>query len=131
MFSYGSSGALPSASRLLGKRTGADMNSTADQAITINAAKYLIRSIVVFDSSGSLTLAAGGVYTGAAKTGTILVAAAQVYAALTVATKILPLTLTAAATADYLAATSLFLSLTVAQGAAMTATVAVYGDDLS
>ena len=117
-------------SDLLGALRGANMNSTADQAIPIQAfgLPYYVTSILaVWKSGASLTLAAGGVYDAAAKAGNQLVSSAQVFSALTGAGKALALTLAAAATGSTFTATSLFLSLTVAQGAAATCDIYVYG----
>jgi len=84
----------------------------------------------VCNTSTSLTLAVGGVYTGAAKSGTTIVAAAQVYSALTGSTKFIDLTLASAVTTDILTNTVVYLSLTVPQGTAATADVYLFGDSL-
>lgn len=115
----------------LGRLIGANMNSTADQAIQIGAGRYVVRFITVQNPSISLTTAAGGVYTAASKGGSAIVAAAQAYSALTGSTKILNLTLAAVAATDVRTEAQLFLSLTTAQGAAATADVFVFGDRLS
>lgn len=117
---------------LLGTLT-ANMNVTTDQAIAIMAGvtKWRPTRFVLFDASANLTLAAGGVYSAASKGGTAIVAATQVYTALSAATKALELTIAVAGTADYLTAATIFLSLTTAQGSAATATLHVYGDILS
>lgn len=114
----------------LGVLIGANMNSVADQAIAMAAASYIVRRVTVCNASTSLTTAAGGLYTGAGKTGTILVAAAQVYTTLTGATLYLDLTLTAAA-AVLLAVSPLYFALTTGQGGAATADVRLYGDILA
>lgn len=114
----------------LGRLKGANFNVTTDQAIPINSSRYVVRKIVVNNASISLTTAAGGVYTATAKGGTALVAAGQVYSALTASTKFVDLTLEAVAGTDVVTATTLYLSLTTAQGAAATADVYVYGDAL-
>lgn len=106
------------------------MNSLSDQAITIPVSRYIVRRITVQNASLNLTLAAGGIYTAASKGGTAIVAAAQVYSALTAAAKFLDLTLAAVLGTDVLTAKTLYLSLTVAQGAAATADFAIYGDVL-
>jgi hypothetical protein len=93
-------------SGLLGRLTTANFNTTADQPITINATKYVVRRIVVTNCSASLTLAAGGFYTATSKGGTAVVAAAQLYSALTAATKYLEATLQNVAS-DVLTATPL------------------------
>lgn len=120
---------------LLGTLVGADMNSTADQMITIfsNPSKYIVRRIVVTNASISLTTAAGGVYTAASKGGTAVVAAAQAYSSLTTSALFLDLTLSTTSSASTTVKSSipnLYLSLTTAQGAAATADVYVYGDIL-
>ncbi len=115
---------------LLGKLTSANMNSTADQAITINGTtKYLIRKIVVTNASTNLTLAVGGFYAAASKT-TAIVANTQVYSALTAASKYVDLTLGALLTTDVRTETTLYLSLTTGQGGAATADVYIFGDML-
>lgn len=118
---------------LLGSLTGANFNITTDQAITIQSgvARYVIRRIMVEAASISLTTAAGGLYTNAAKAGTIIVAAGQVYTALTTSAKWIDLTLTAVIGTDVLTATTIYLSLTTAQGAAATANVWVFGENLT
>lgn len=118
---------------LLGSLTAANFNSTADQAITIQTGvtRYIIRRIIVDNASINLTTAAGGFYTNAAKAGTVIVAAAQVYSALTASTKFKDLTLEAVIATDVLTATTIYLSLTTGQGAAVTANVWVFGENLT
>lgn len=115
---------------LLGSLSGADMNSTADQTITLTTitSNCVIRRILVTNASVNLTTAAGGVYTGAAKTNAI-VSAAQVYTALSAAAKYLDLTLTGTALTDRVTA-NIYLSLTTGQGAPATADVYVFGEKL-
>ena len=127
---YGSTGAPQLDSRLLGSKLGADFNITTDQAISISGTtKYVVRKIIVTNASISLTLAAGGFYATAAKVNA-LVAAAQVYSALTTTSKYLDCTLTALALSDVRTEATLFLSLTTGQGAAATADIYIYGDVL-
>lgn len=121
------SGARKPGEMCLGGFVGANMNSTADQSITISSASYVITAILVTNASISLTTAAGGIYTSASKGGTAVVAAGQVYSALTAATKQLALTLN---DTDRRTATTLFLSLTTGQGSAATADVYVFGRPL-
>lgn len=106
----------------------ANMNTTADQTITITypngAAHFYIDKVLVTNASASLTLAAGGIYTAASKGGTAVVAAAQVFSGLTGSGKSLLPTI---AVTDARAETSLFLSLTTAQGAAATADLYILG----
>lgn len=120
---------MPAGSGVLGRLTGANFNTTADQAIAISASKYVIRRIVVTNCSANLTLAAGGFYTAASKGGTAIVAAIQVYTALTGSTKYLEVTLQNLAT-DVLTTSPLYLALTVAQGGAATCDAYVFGDVL-
>jgi hypothetical protein len=114
----------------LGVLKSADFNVTTDQAIPINCSKYLIRRIVVTNTSLNLTLAIGGFYTGASKSGTIIVAASQVYTALTASTKYVDLTLAGAILSDILTSSTIYFSLTTAQGAAATGDIYVFGDPL-
>ena len=114
----------PNNMRMLGRLLSANMNITTDQQIGIGPTRYIIQAIIVENASISLTTAAGGVYTAAAKGGTAVVAAGQVYSALTAATKNLTLTL---ANSDTRTAQPLFFSLTTAQGAAATADIYVFG----
>lgn len=118
---------------LLASLTGANFNSTADQSMTIQTGvtRYVIRRIIVDNASINLTTAAGGIYTQAAKAGTAIVAAAQVYTALTTSAKFKDLTLEAVIATDILTATTIYLSLTTAQGAAATANVWVFGENLT
>ena len=120
---------------LLGTLVGANMNSTADQKITIfsNPSKYIVRRIVVTNASTSLTTAAGGVYTAASKGGDAVVASSQAYSTLTSSALFLDLTLNTSSSINITVKSSvpnLYLSLTTAQGAAATADVYVYGDIL-
>lgn len=113
---------------LLGTLIGADMNSTADQQITIFSApaKFIVRRIVVTNASTSLTTAAGGIYPAVSKGGTAVVAAGQAYSGLTTAAGFIDLTLNANTTVK--TAKNFYLSLTTPQGAAATADFYVYGD---
>lgn len=113
--------------QLLGSLIGADFNVTTDQAIPITrigSQKYLITRIVVTNASVSMTAADGGIYTATSKGGTAIVAAAQVYTALTAATVALDLTL---AVNNTYTLNNLYFSLTGAQGAAATADIYVFG----
>lgn len=123
---WNNAGRLPG-EMCLGGLVGANMNSTADQSITISSASYVITAIIVTNASISLTTAAGGIYTAASKGGTAVVAAGQVYSALTAATKQLALTLN---DTDRRTVTALILSLTTAQGSAATADIYIYGRPL-
>lgn len=114
-------------SRVIGYVIGANMNVTTDQAIAIAqpSTRYVIQAIWVTNCSANLTTAAGGVYPTTAKGGTAIVAAGQVYSALTAATILLPLTI-AAGNVIYNQAI-VYLSLTTPQGSAATCDVYVIG----
>ncbi|MGA1280838.1 MAG: hypothetical protein ACO3YZ_04650 [Candidatus Nanopelagicaceae bacterium] len=117
---------------LLGQLISANMNSTADQQITIFSApaKYIIRRIVVTNASVSLTTAVGGVYPAVSKGGTAIVANSQAYSGLSASGKFIDLTIASGYTSggDVLTATNVYLSLTTPQGAAATADIYVFGD---
>ncbi len=119
---------------------GANFNSTTDQAITISvpSANYVFDKIIVSNPSVSLTTAVGGFYTAASKGGVTVVANSQAYSGLTTNTanttgNALAVTLSTAGTTTMFggpsqgsnAVTTLYLSLTTAQGAAATADVRV------
>lgn len=118
--------------RLVGKLVGANMNVQTDNIIPITpqAELFTLTRIVVTNASISLTTAAGGVYTAASKAGSAIVAAGQVYSALTTSVKFVSLTLASISLTDVINSatqTNLYLSLTTAQGAPATADVYVYG----
>lgn len=73
------------------------------------------------------TACLGGVYTAATKGGNAIVAAAQTWAGLTGAGKIQVDTLAAVVSTDVQTSTTLFLSLSTANGAALTADVYIFG----
>lgn len=110
--------------RMIGRIIGANMNSTADQAITLMAGSWKIEGVYVTTPSVSLTTAAGGFYTAAAKGGTAIVSAGQVYSTLTAATDVLGCTMAATPT---ITNNTMYLSLTTGQGSAATADVFVFG----
>lgn len=118
----------PGATRILARLIGANMNVTTDQAFNGLPALYTIDYILITNASISLTTCAGGFYTAAAKGGTAIVAAAQVYSALTTAAKILKATI---AVTDKRTEATLYLNLTTAQGAAATADVYIVGTPLT
>jgi hypothetical protein len=112
---------------------GANFNTTSDQAIAIPAriTAFQITGIVVTNCSTSLTLAAGGVYPTTSKGGTAIVAAAQVYSALTASSILLGLTVAAGPLVTRYAVSNVYLSLTTGQGSAATCDVYVIGVDLT
>jgi len=118
-------GSLSGDSRVLFRLIGANMNVTTDQSLVklFNFSDYTIDRIIVTNASLSLTTAAGGAYSAASKGGTAIVAAAQVYSALTTAAGVLALTL---ANTNKRTETPI-LALTTGQGAAATADVYLIG----
>lgn len=107
---------------LIGSLAGANFNVTTDQAITITTG-YRVTKITVTNASVNMTTAAGGFYSEAAKAGTALVAATQVYTALTSATVTLDCTIAAVVGG----LSTVYFSLTTGQGAAATADICIYG----
>jgi hypothetical protein len=119
--------------KLLGKLIGANFNVTTDQAIVLTP-NCVPMEFLVTNASISLTTAAGGIYTAAAKGGVAIVAATQVYSNLTIATRAVLLTI--AQLMNAVAGTAatpaqIFFSLTTGQGAAATADIYVFGLDLA
>lgn len=106
--------------------SGANLNVTTDQQFTKMGSftRYMITHIVSRGASGNALIAAGGIYSAAAKGGTAIVSAAQAWAALSAANKMLTLTL--AALSDVLTTTP-YLSLTTAAGGAATADIHILG----
>jgi hypothetical protein len=126
--------ALGTTYRLLGVIKNADFNSIADQPIIGFPSKWIPRRIVAQNASISMTSAAGGLYTGAGKTGIVIVPASQVYSSLTTAGAFLDLTLDTTAggpTFVVLTATTIFFALTSAQGVAATGDIYIWGEDIS
>lgn len=103
----------------------ANMNSTADQPFTqlFQFNEYILTRVIVTNSSAPLSPAAGGIYTGASKSGTVIVPAAQVYSAMTANAPVLDLTL---ANTDRRSG-GLLLSLTTPKGSAATADFYIEG----
>jgi hypothetical protein len=114
---------------VLGRLISANFNSTSDQVISVNCSSnnYIIKNITVKNASISLTTAAGGFYTATSKGGTAIVAATQVYSGLTASTKFINLTLASTLGTDIRTETSLYFSLSTAQGAAATADIFIEG----
>jgi hypothetical protein len=136
---FGSGGAVTinntaaGATRVLCSIRAANFNVTTDQACTIPAGvtAWVPTSIIVTNCSASLTLAAGGVYPAVSKGGTALVAAAQIYTALTGATIVLGLTLAANIATTRYTVNTVYLSLTTGQGTAATCDLYLIGNDLT
>lgn len=104
-----------------------DLNITTDQVLLMFASPVIIDKIIVYDVSTTLaaSLAAGGIYTAASKGGSAVVAAGQVYTALTSSIKFLALT--QALPNDLRSEANLYFSLTVAHGAPATAKIVIFG----
>lgn len=133
---YSSSAGTVPASAIAGQQclaflSGANLNSTADQHLTVVAlgANAVIRRIVAYTGAGTVTLVAGGVYTAASKGGTAVVAAGQSWS--TVSSSVsLDLTVAAGVLTGPITLSNLYLSLTTAAGSAATCNIAVFGDVL-
>lgn len=119
-------------SRVLWQLTGANMNSTADQAFVKQGTftNFLIEEIRAVNASTSLSLAVGGIYDTASKGGVPLVANTQVFSALTGSTLGVVLTM-AAKGSGLMSAAALYLALTTGQGGAATADIYIIGCVLS
>ncbi len=115
---------------LLGRATGLNFNSTADQPIRICSGLYRVAQILVINASANLALsaAAGGLYTATSKGGTAIVSALQGYATLSASSKILGLTLATILTTDIRTERTLYFSLSSAHGSAATADIYIYGN---
>lgn len=105
---------------------GANLNSTADQVFTKigTFTKYKVTQVEAIGKTGNALIAAGGIYSAAAKAGSVIVSAAQAWAALSAPDKLLPLV--TIVLSDVLQ-TVPNLSLTTAAGAAATADIFAYG----
>lgn len=131
-------GANPYSQRVLATLLNASFNTTADQPILLPAAlqAFQLTGIIIANPSASLTTAAGGFYPTISKGGSAIVAAGQVYTALTSSLLLMNATLTAYAQAQYFSRSQLtnwaiYLSLTTPQGADITANVYVTGIELA
>lgn len=118
---------------LCGKLIGANFNTTADQTITITNWSgawndYFVDFMYVKNASVPLTTAAGGIYTGASKTGVVVVAASTAYSGISQVgiNNQSNALITGANTRSWLNVTTMFLSLTTAQGSAATADVYLF-----
>lgn len=118
--------------RVIARLLTANFNSTGDQAISVlSSTKYFVTNVLVTNCSASLTLAAGGFYPSPSKGGTPIVAAAQVYSALTgSAAQLLGTTLAAATNTTALSGQTIYFALTLAQGSAATCDIYIVGVDL-
>lgn len=125
----------------VGKLLGANMNSTADQAIALTGpALFTVDSVVITNASTSLTTAQGGFYTAAAKGGSLLFgsSATSAYSYLTAASKSISgggsgnvLPAQSGQSVTMAASGSIFFALTTPQGGAATADIYVFGRKLT
>ena len=116
--------------RCIGRKLAADFNVTTDQAITLLPGNWTITGVYAAKGTRSMTTAAGGVYTAAAKGGTAIVAAAQTYTGLTGATTdVVTCTMAATPTVNGSGVTgaTIYFALTTGQGSAGTADIFVFG----
>jgi hypothetical protein len=121
----------PLSYRLLGYRTGLDLNAAAPidlSTVTINGSKYIPLLIVIYNNSAAAAAATLGLYTAAAGGGTAVVTPVLL-ADLSAANRMQILAVTDLGDAPLTAAT-LYPRLTVAAGGAATADIAIYGVQL-
>ncbi len=120
-------------SRVLGTLRSANMNVTTDQSIPISATvtSWAPTSIWVTNCSASMTLAAGGFYPATSKGGTALVAATQLYSGATTSAFVVNATMAAGIATTRYTISTVYFSLTTAQGSASTCDLYVIGVDLT
>ncbi len=134
----GDAGAPILGQRVITRILQADFNSNADQPLLIptNITAFQLTGIIVANAAISLTAAVGGFYPQAFKAGSPIVAAGQVYSALTGPNLLMQPTLTAFAQAARFSVANLpdrtiYFSLTTPQGFPVTADIYAVGIDLS
>lgn len=100
-----------------------DLNAVGDTPVNVPFAKYIVRTMTLYDASTSLGASAAtiGSYTGAGATGTAIVTPVTA-AGLTSATKFTDRTI--AAGTDYLTARTVYIRVGVVHGSAATCSVA-------
>lgn len=108
---------------------GADMNSVADQlfAPMFTFTRYLIDRVIITNASASISTAVGGVYGDVSKGGVQIVAASQTYGGLSTAGKVIYPILSNGGQ-SLMTDMSLYLSLTIPQGAPATADWYIMGE---
>lgn len=116
--------------RVLFQLLGADMNATTDQLMQKvgSFTRWRVTAGLVTNASISLTTAVGGSYTAVAKGGSQIMAAANVYSALTAANKAIGPWIS---NTDTIFTTDVWFALSTPQGAAATADVYLFGVPLS
>lgn len=127
-------GAPAAGERVLASLLNADFNTTADQLLELpdTLQAFMLTRLIVTNSPTLLSVAVGGFYTEANKTGQQVVADTQIYSALTGVLDLLPLTLTSYAQTHQFTRTNLpdwivYLSLTTPQGNTSPASVYLIG----
>jgi len=114
--------------RLLAVYQGVNANATGDTVLPIvNSTSYSVSNVIFTNASISLTTAEAGLFTAPAAGGTAIVADAAL-SALTGSTVVSQRTVAATAAQ---AGQKLYVNVSVAQGAAATFDVYVYGYDFS
>jgi hypothetical protein len=116
---------------LIGRLLGANMNSTADQAISLfvdPGVPFRVTKVTAKKASISLTTAQGTLYTAASKGGTAYGVSTDPFSAMTGSTVARDVPITGVSNTVQSAGATIFLALTTAQGAAATADFYVYGD---
>jgi len=105
-----------------------DMTSTADQQFirVCACSRYYVTRVVAKGLGGNAGVAAGGIYTAAAKGGSTIVAAGQAWSGVSDINKIQIATLAAYASSDAPTATP-YWSLTTGAGSAARADIYIYG----
>lgn len=112
---------------ILGVAKSVNLNSVADTAITISAAKYIVRRVTVTNCSATPVLAQIAVYSATGAGGTNIVAAV-VLTSLAAPTTLVDLTIVPTTTA--FTAATLYARNMVAQGSGLTCDVYLTGDVL-
>lgn len=120
---------LSDSSELLGCRH-VNLNTTTDQPITMKSDRYVVLRVTLANPSANPTLAVGGIYSAPSKGGTALVPATQVYTGLSAANRFITTGLNAVLSTTVATASTLYFSLTTAQGSACSADLFIYGDDV-
>lgn len=122
----------PLVTRVLWKLIGADMNTTDDQAFTkvgsFNDWTAPNGAVQVIARTGPPTSAAGGIYSAAAKGGTVMMAASTNYSTMASVNTRMTVNLS---TGNLVNLSALFLSLTTPHGSAATADFFIIGIPLN
>ena len=114
--------------RLLASYQGVNVNATGDTVLPIlNTGSYSVSNVIFTNGSISLTTAEAGLFTAPSAGGTAIVADAAL-SALTGSTVVSQRTVASTASAT---GQNLYVNVSVAQGAAATMDVYVYGYDLT